>query len=120
MLTIFPRSPAQADHKRQGPTQQLRMVTILIEDIRSGVTDHQLAEVRVPLYERPDRFWADGRDICEALQGSPSRIDGVYICGMHILKHSRLILNVFRACEGIYSSWKISPVFPARHRGQCG
>jgi hypothetical protein len=54
------------------------MVTILIEDIRSGVTDHQLAEVRVPLYERPDRFWADGRDVCEALQGGPSRIDGVY------------------------------------------
>jgi hypothetical protein len=54
------------------------MVTILIEDIRSGVTDHQLAEVRVPLYERPDRFWADGRDVCEALQGGPSRIDGEY------------------------------------------
>jgi hypothetical protein len=116
---MFTQSPAQADHKRQGPAQQLRMVTILIEDIRSGVTDHQLAEVRVPLYERPDRFWADGRDVCEALQGSPSRIDGVYNYDIHNFLHSHLILDIFRACKGIYSSWKISPVFSARLPGQC-
>jgi hypothetical protein len=54
------------------------MVTILIDDIRSGVVDHQLAEVRVHLYERPDRFWADAQELCEQLQSSPSRIDGVY------------------------------------------
>jgi hypothetical protein len=54
------------------------MLTILIEDIRSGVTDHQLAEVRVPLYDKQDRYWADSQEICEQLQSSPSRIDGEY------------------------------------------
>lgn len=44
----------------------LRMVTVLIQDIRSGVTDHQLAEVKVPLKQSDDPqdgFWADARDI---------------------------------------------------------
>jgi hypothetical protein len=59
--------------------RQLRMLTILLQDIRSGVTDHQLAEVKVPL--RPadtpeDGYWADASEISEALQSSPSRIDG--------------------------------------------
>ncbi|KAJ7594429.1 hypothetical protein C8J56DRAFT_854635 [Mycena floridula] len=58
---------------------QVRMITVLIQDIRSGETDHQLAEVKVPL--RPtddprDGFWADSKDICNRLQSSPSRIDG--------------------------------------------
>jgi len=40
------------------------MVTLLIQDIRSGIVDHQLAEVRIPL--RPtddplDGFWADAK-----------------------------------------------------------
>jgi hypothetical protein len=56
------------------------MVTILIEDIRSGVVDHQLAEVRVHLYDRQERFWADAQEVCEQLQSSPSRIDGVCGC----------------------------------------
>ncbi|KAF8894956.1 hypothetical protein CPB84DRAFT_1782751 [Gymnopilus junonius] len=56
-----------------------RMITLLIQDVRSGTTDHQLAEVKVPL--RPgssaeDGFWADARDISEQLQRGPSRIDG--------------------------------------------
>lgn len=57
----------------------LRIVTVLIQDIRSGVTDHQLAEVKVPLKPSdipPDGFWADARDISEQLQASASRIDG--------------------------------------------
>ena len=44
----------------------LRIVTVLIQDIRSGVTDHQLAEVKVPLKpsdDPQDGFWADARDI---------------------------------------------------------
>ena len=77
-LILLTQPPAHVDHRPQGPVRQLRMVTILIEDIRSGVTDHQLAEVRVPLYEREDRFWADAQDVCEQLQASPSRIDGQY------------------------------------------
>lgn len=47
-----------------------RMITLLIQDVRSGTTDHQLAEVKVPL--RPgssaeDGFWADARDIVSEL-----------------------------------------------------
>ena len=48
------------------PRRPLRIVTVLIQDIRSGVTDHQLAEVKVPLKpsDNPqDGFWADARDI---------------------------------------------------------
>jgi hypothetical protein len=68
------------------------MLTILIEDIRSGVSDHQLAEVKValrPADDPADGFWADAKDISEALQSSPSRIDGVshviypHICFNH-------------------------------------
>jgi hypothetical protein len=67
----------------QGPAQNasrpLRMVTLLIEDMRSGVLDSQLAEVKVPLRvagDPEDGFWADAAEICDALQGGPSRIDG--------------------------------------------
>lgn len=55
------------------------MVTLLIEDLRGATPDSQLAEVKVPLKpaEDPeDGFWADAVDICNALQASPSRIDG--------------------------------------------
>ena len=48
------------------PRRPLRVVTVLIQDIRSGVTDHQLAEVRVPLKgsdDPQDGFWADAKDI---------------------------------------------------------
>lgn len=54
------------------------MLTLLINDIRSGVDDHQLAEVRVPMTEKEDCFWANSLDVCEQLQQGPSRIDGVY------------------------------------------
>ncbi|KAI6123839.1 hypothetical protein EDD16DRAFT_610148 [Pisolithus croceorrhizus] len=59
--------------------RQPRMVTLLIEDYRSGVQDSQLAEITVPLKaaENPeDGFWADAVDVCDALQATPSRIDG--------------------------------------------
>lgn len=72
------------------------MVTLLIQDVRSGTTDHQLAEVKVPLRLADiagTGFWADARAIvsvlpsfaciglsvwiqCEQLQEGPSRIDG--------------------------------------------
>lgn len=54
------------------------MLTVLIEDIRSGVTDHQLAEVRVPLFKRQDCLWANSQEVCEQLQASASRIYGKY------------------------------------------
>ncbi len=53
-----------------------RLITLLIEDMR--LKESQLAEVRVPLKERPgDLIWADAVDITEALQAGPSRIDGI-------------------------------------------
>ncbi|KAF9066169.1 hypothetical protein BDP27DRAFT_1449886 [Rhodocollybia butyracea] len=58
-----------------------RMITILITDIRSGVEDHQLAEVIVALKEadaeHPEYgFWANAQEIVDKLQETPSRIDG--------------------------------------------
>lgn len=58
----------------------LRMLTLLIEDVRSGVPDHQLAEIKVILRpgEDPDGgFWANAKEVCETLQAGPSRIDGM-------------------------------------------
>ncbi|KAG1898047.1 uncharacterized protein F5891DRAFT_1045759 [Suillus fuscotomentosus] len=62
-----------------GPVRPLRMLTLLIEDVRSGVPDHQLAEIKVVLRpgEDPDGgFWANAKEVCETLQAGPSRIDG--------------------------------------------
>ncbi|OAX42285.1 hypothetical protein K503DRAFT_797300 [Rhizopogon vinicolor AM-OR11-026] len=61
------------------PMRPLRMLTILIEDVRNGVLDHQLTEVQVQirLVEDPDGcLWANAKEICEQLQAGPSRIDG--------------------------------------------
>ncbi|KAF8070543.1 hypothetical protein FPV67DRAFT_1026055 [Lyophyllum atratum] len=55
------------------------MLTLLIQDIRSGVTDHQLAEVRLPMKpanDPSDGFWADAKLLGQQLQSSASRIDG--------------------------------------------
>lgn len=58
----------------------VRMLTLLIEDLRTG--ESQLAEIKVPL--RPslqpgDGFWADAQDVCNLLQAGPSRIDGTLL-----------------------------------------
>ncbi|KAG5731971.1 hypothetical protein E4T56_gene18243 [Termitomyces sp. T112] len=55
------------------------MLTLLIQDIRSGIIDHQLAEVKVPMKvanNPSDGFWADAKALGEELQSSASRIDG--------------------------------------------
>lgn len=55
------------------------MVTLLIEDLRSGHRDPQIAEVQVHLrpHDDPEHgFWANAREISEQLQAGPSRIDG--------------------------------------------
>ncbi|KAF8557587.1 hypothetical protein OG21DRAFT_1505085 [Imleria badia] len=60
-------------------SRPLRMLTLLIEDVRSSVLDSQLAEVKVPLKvadDPNDGFWADAAEVCNALQNGPSRIDG--------------------------------------------
>ncbi|KAF8842999.1 hypothetical protein BDN67DRAFT_964880 [Paxillus ammoniavirescens] len=62
-----------------GISRPLRMVTLLIEDLRSGIADSQLAELTVPLRvadDPEDGFWANSVEICDALQAGPSRIDG--------------------------------------------
>ncbi|KAK0461197.1 uncharacterized protein EV420DRAFT_1530856 [Desarmillaria tabescens] len=81
-------SPLHAQHNgilqgtdlaSKAPRNLPRMVTLLISDIRSGIVDRQLAEVKVPLKmaDTPDDgFWADAKDICDKLQSGPSRIDG--------------------------------------------
>lgn len=54
------------------------MLTLLIEDIRTG--ESQLAEIKVPLKQaahRDDGFWADAQEVCDVLQAGPSRIDGM-------------------------------------------
>ncbi|KAJ4483304.1 hypothetical protein J3R30DRAFT_1760888 [Lentinula aciculospora] len=58
-----------------------RMVTILITDIRSGMEDHQLTEVIVPLKDTDPQhpeygFWANAQEVVERLQHSPSRVEG--------------------------------------------
>ncbi|KAF7321673.1 Cation-transporting ATPase [Mycena kentingensis (nom. inval.)] len=65
----------------QAPDKQLRLVTILMEDVRNGADDpeSQLAEVRVSLRVNSnveDGWWALGDEICRALQSTGSRIDG--------------------------------------------
>ncbi|KAG2150461.1 hypothetical protein DEU56DRAFT_780115 [Suillus clintonianus] len=62
-----------------GQMRPLRMLTLLIEDVRSGVPDHQLAEIKVVLRPGEDTdggFWANAKEVCETLQAGPSRIDG--------------------------------------------
>jgi hypothetical protein len=70
-------SPNDENSRRPAtPSAKPRMLTLLIEDRRHG-TD-ELAEVRVPLRVADEgHFWADAKQVCAALQGGPSRIDGV-------------------------------------------
>ncbi|PPQ79956.1 hypothetical protein CVT25_003028 [Psilocybe cyanescens] len=73
------RASVQSSDSAQQSKGPLRMLTLLIQDVRSGTTDHQLAEVKVPLRladEAGTAFWADAQDIAEQLQRGPSRIDG--------------------------------------------
>ena len=81
------------------------MVTLLIEDVRSGETDLQLAEIKVPL--RPaereeDGFWADAKDVAEALQSSPSRIDGPSL--LDVIRFSSYMSYQCRTCKSLHLS----------------
>ncbi|KJA29033.1 hypothetical protein HYPSUDRAFT_33540 [Hypholoma sublateritium FD-334 SS-4] len=71
---------AGSQSQRRMSRQPLRMVTLLIQDLRSGTVDHQLAEVTVPLKESDNPkdagYWADAQDITHQLQNGPCRIDG--------------------------------------------
>ncbi|KZT19685.1 hypothetical protein NEOLEDRAFT_1183156 [Neolentinus lepideus HHB14362 ss-1] len=74
-------SPSNTERRAPAPGRPriLKLVTLLIEDLRSGVTDKQIAEVRVALrpHDEPEcGFWGDAGEIAEQLQAGPSRIDG--------------------------------------------
>ncbi|KAJ7076394.1 hypothetical protein B0H15DRAFT_600653 [Mycena belliarum] len=75
-----PRQELRLLHANKRSQIPLRLVTILIEDIRGDVPDSQLVEVRVALRDSEDTirdgYWANAEDICKTLQTSPSRIDG--------------------------------------------
>ncbi|KAJ6594004.1 hypothetical protein B0H19DRAFT_1093289 [Mycena capillaripes] len=79
------------------PNPPLRLVTVLIEDTRGDVPD-SLAEVRVVLRDSEDTerdgYWANAADICKALQGSPSRIDGPAKVYAWRGKYRQIILKV--------------------------
>ncbi|KAJ7446162.1 hypothetical protein B0H11DRAFT_386957 [Mycena galericulata] len=78
-----PPSPRQELRRSQAHKRSnapLRLVTVLIADMRGEVPDHQLVEVRVVLRDSEDvvqdGYWANAEDICKTLQASVSRIDG--------------------------------------------
>ncbi|KAJ7188129.1 hypothetical protein C8R46DRAFT_1053737 [Mycena filopes] len=94
-------SPSPKPDHRRLPVPKpspLRLVTILIEDNRGEVPDSQLAEVHVRLRDsanpKEDGFWANAEDICKALQGSPSRIDGPAKIFVWRGKYRHIILKV--------------------------
>jgi hypothetical protein len=96
--TIGPLERSVAPPASAEPIRPLRMLTILIEDVRSGVPDHQLAEVQVHLRPSEDPeggFWANAKEICEKLQAGPSRIDGKLPCRLAI-RYCKLVSQVLR------------------------
>ncbi|EFI28142.1 hypothetical protein CC1G_14169 [Coprinopsis cinerea okayama7 len=98
-----PRSPK---HSRR----PLRMVTVLVQDIRSGITDYQLVEVMVPLkpHEHPeDGFWADAEHIIDKWQKSPARVDGPARVYTLRGKYRQILLRVSASNEDDYSSMNV-------------
>ena len=76
------QSPEAAPGSDNSKQRALRLVTLLIEDIR--LKESQLAEVYVPLSHRSGgQIWADAVDVTDALQSGPSRIDGVSLSRMN-------------------------------------
>ncbi|EJF60390.1 hypothetical protein DICSQDRAFT_62995 [Dichomitus squalens LYAD-421 SS1] len=75
--SYYPPSAHAPPPVPQPPVRVVRVLTLLIEDKRSG--EEMLTEVRVPL--RPadpgdTGMWADAQEVSEELQRGPSRIDG--------------------------------------------
>jgi hypothetical protein len=67
-------APVPASPKR-------RIVNLLIQDRRRGdESPFEYAEIRIPLRpadeDEGQGYWADAKDVAEALQASPGRIDG--------------------------------------------
>ncbi|TCD71662.1 hypothetical protein EIP91_007409 [Steccherinum ochraceum] len=62
--------------KKSSRSQVLRVLTLLIEDTRTDPPDNLLTEVKVPLRDASEGYWADAKDVCDELQIGPSRIDG--------------------------------------------
>lgn len=66
----------------------LRILTLLIEDLRGEEPIDMLVELRVPLKQSDiaddEGFWADASEVAEELQESPSRIEGSEIRKINI------------------------------------
>ncbi|KAL0563876.1 hypothetical protein V5O48_018186, partial [Marasmius crinis-equi] len=79
------KQPQDQPQNDPPPKEQkyIRMVTLLITDMRSGEEDHSLVEVNVPLkqadpYNPEDGFWTQAEDVIRELQGSLSWDSQVY------------------------------------------
>lgn len=69
----------QGSNPPSKPRNTVRMLTLLIEDVRTE--ESQLAEIKVPLKPAAvpeDGFWANAKEVTDILQISPSRIDGMF------------------------------------------
>ncbi|KAG6375451.1 hypothetical protein JVT61DRAFT_3009 [Boletus reticuloceps] len=105
------QTPAQRTHSASpgvGSARPLRMVTLLIEDMRGGVSDPQLAEVRVPLKvadDPDDGFWADAAEVPAKVYTMRGRFrqffmrvdqfDQLQVQSAHIGVSKQRTLNVF-------------------------
>ncbi|TFK23180.1 hypothetical protein FA15DRAFT_476916 [Coprinopsis marcescibilis] len=95
----------------KGVRNGVKMVTILAQDIRSGVTDCQLIEVKVPL--RPadnpkDGFWAAAQELVEQWQQSAARIDGPARVYTLRGKYRQVLLRVDASNRDEYASVNVA------------
>ncbi|KAG6886158.1 hypothetical protein C0993_000676 [Termitomyces sp. T159_Od127] len=79
LLTTYRHHEERIREGKRTQKTPLSLLTLLIQDIRSGVIDQQLAEVKVPMKianDPKDGFWADAKILGQQLQSGASRIDG--------------------------------------------
>lgn len=76
---LVPSIPATLVHTAPN-MRVLRILTLLIEDLRGDQSMDMLVELRIPLRQvaddPEDGYWADAWEVSEELQNSPSRIEG--------------------------------------------
>ncbi|KAJ7722135.1 hypothetical protein DFH07DRAFT_760116, partial [Mycena maculata] len=104
-------------HSEKTSKRPLRLVTVLIEDVRGDVPDSQLVEVRVDLRDsedtKRDGYWASAEDICKNIQTSPARIDGPAKIYTFRGKYRQMILKVTADNE---DQWVTANVVVDPHR----
>ncbi|KAF7315572.1 hypothetical protein MIND_00072500 [Mycena indigotica] len=89
---------ASSSSKRNSKGNLLRLVTLLMDDVRGESRVFLLAEVWVLLREsdnvKEDGYWAHAEDICSKLQASAGRIDGPAKVSVLRGKYRQVILRV--------------------------